>query len=152
MRTPRSLREETSMNEPVKFTPMGDRRPEDVMKNPTRRLCQFTYQCSLCGNEHQAEHFISMEVNSLEEYIVKLKELVTNSERMVLILGGASQELHEERGDLDKLTRKIRRNGPYQMTKPPSVILTNEDRYICDNCQRVFRSNQELRKHGRSCA
>ena len=134
------------------MTPMGDQRPEDIMTNPMRRLCCFTYQCSLCGNEHHAEHFISMEVSGLDEYILHLKELVTDPERMAIILGGASEELHKEQGDLDKLTQKIRRNGLYEMTQHPTVILTNEDRYICDNCGTVFQSNQELRKHGRSCA
>ena len=93
-----------------------------------------------------------MEVIGPDDYLIGLKELITNPQRMVFILGGASEEFHKEKGDMDKLIEKIQQNGPYQMTRPPTVIVTNEDRYICDNCRTVFQSNQELRKHGRSCA
>ena len=52
-----------------------------------------------------------MEVSGLDEYVLCLKELVTDPEIMVVILRDASKELHKEEGDLDELTRKIRRNG-----------------------------------------
>ncbi len=48
----------------------------------------------------------------------------------------------------------MKRRGPFPVTRAPSVTVTDETEYTCDNCSRTFPINRELRRHldSRDCA
>ena len=134
------------MEEPLRLAPMTGSRPEDVLRDPMRRLCIIDYQCPLCGQDHETGLYISIPARDLDEYHARLRQITSDWTTLQRLLGEALVELHTERGDLDELVQRARRLG-LRETRPPRCELTDESAYTCDDCGHTFETIGLLRKH-----
>ena len=135
-----------------KIVPISGLRPEDVFKGPmVRRLCILNFQCPLCMEEHEAEIYISLPAEDLDEYVAKLRPQANNWKFIEPLLTRKVIQFHEELGDLDVLARRAGAEG-IRKTRAPTLELTGESNYTCDECSRTFDSIRELREHMENCA
>ena len=139
------------MTEPLRFEPLEGRTTEGTLQNPMRRLCKFAYQCRICGKEHEAEFYVSLEAGNLDEYWAQLNEQIMEPTSVRNLVDRAAMKLHEERGDLRRLALRAKGNGLYEVSEAVSVTLTGESLYTCDDCGSTFDTIQLLREHTPNC-
>ena len=127
---------------------MNGMNPENFMPGPiTRRLCICTFQCPLCFKDHEAEIYISFTAADLDEYHAHLKALRKDWQSMKPAFATTAMMLHQKRGDLAKLMKRAV-NGRFTVTeREPTIELTGESAYTCDDCSRTFNSMNILRTH-----
>lgn len=129
-------------------TPMNGMDPESFMPGPiTRRLCICTFQCPLCFKDHETEIYISCTAADLDEYHAQLRTLRKDWQSMKPAFANTAVLLHQERGDLARLMKRAVRNGFTVTEREPTIELTGETAYTCDNCSRTFDSMNILRTH-----
>lgn len=139
------------MTEPLRFEPLEGRTPEGTLRDPMRRLCKFNCQCRICGKEHQAEFYVSLEAGNLDEYWAQLNEKLMEPTSIRNLVDRAAMKLHEEQGGLRRLALRARGNGLYEVSEAISVTLTGESHYTCDDCGSTFETIQLLREHPPKC-
>ena len=140
------------MDQDPSLVPADGTRPEDAFKGRpmTRRLCICRFQCPLCREDHEAELYISLPAADLDEYVAQLRHHAANWQLLQPAVSSAVMEFHQKEGDLEKLARRAARYG-IQPTDPPTLELTDESIYTCDECSRTFDTIAELREHRPKC-
>ena len=126
--------------------------PEEAFKDqPTmRRLCIFRFECPLCPHDHEAEFYITMPVDNLDDYVANLNTYARNWEKIEPTLTSSVIIAHQKMGDLHELLHNAK-DLRFALTKPPTIELTDESDYTCDHCSRTFPSNEELHQHMEQC-
>ena len=135
------------MSEPMRMVPMGGRSPEDVLPTVMRRLCILRYRCHLCGQDHETQQYISAPVKTMREYRQQVKRIIEDEAAAAQTVAHAAIDFHQTRGDLAEAGARALDAGFFPNWIYRSYQVTNEDRYTCANCQRVFPSNQKLTAH-----
>ena len=139
------------MEEYPKIIPISGIRPEDAFNGPmVRRLCILNFQCPLCMEDHEAQMYISLPAADLDEYVANLRPKATDWKFIEPLLTREVIQFHEELGDLDVLARRAGAQG-IGKTRAPTLELTDESDYTCDDCSRTFDSIQKLRQHMDNC-
>ena len=135
------------MDEPMTLKPTEGRTPEEVMDTPIRRLCRLEHECELCGGQHSPQFYISIEAGNLEEYQEGIEKLMRESNVLRTLARKAATMMHEQRGDLAALTRRVMENGPYRVAPTISVTMLDESDYTCEACGNTFETIHKLRDH-----
>ena len=115
-----------------------------------RRLCICTFQCPLCMEDHETGLYISMPVDDLDEYVAQLRHYAEDWHLLQPALTQETIRFHKKQGDLDALCQQAGQHGVLT-TRPPTLDLTDESAYTCDDCSRTFESIKNLRDHMAIC-
>ena len=105
-----------------------------------RRLFQIRFSCPLCGQEHSCEMYLTLEARNEDELMERALETLERDDVKVNSLAPFMKEYHQRAGDyLERATGYARRGirYPFQVTR---VIVTDEESYTCEYCDRKFET------------
>ena len=117
------------------------------MENPTRRLCRFEYPCGLCGDEHRSEVYITLNAPNWDDYCDQVEGMTRDPDTLGEIIDRATLAFHQQKGDLERLMRKAKRDGFYKVGHTADVSVIDESEYTCDTCGATFETIHLLRAH-----
>ena len=116
---------------------------------PLEGVSQFSGR--ICGKEHEADFYVSLEAGNLDEYWAQLKEQLMEPTSIRNLVDRAAMKLHEEQGDLRRLALRARGNGLYEVSEAISMTLTGESHHTYADCGSTFETIQLLREHTPEC-
>ena len=138
----------------------GDRElhlePTDPFHSPTermgtessmRRLFQVHFSCPLCGQEHSCELYLTLEAQNTDEMMERALETLGRDDIRVNSLAPFMKEYHQRAGDYLERATGYARQGirhPFRVTR---VVMTDEDSYTCEYCNRKFETIGAWRRH-----
>ena len=105
-----------------------------------RRLFLIDFSCPLCGLEHSCEMYLTLEARNEDELMERALETLERDDVKVNSLAPFMKEYHQRAGDyLERATGYARRGirYPFQVTR---VIMTDEESYTCEYCDRKFET------------
>ena len=109
------------------------------------RLFEINYRCGLCGYRHTAEsYFTAAGLNpaeTLDDLYAESMKVLNSPPNMMPILKGHSLVVHHDLGDLKPLLELARkRNAEDRLVTYDvnSIVMTGEDRFLCDECGKEF--------------
>ena len=114
---------------------------------PEMRVFETDYICSLCQRWHTAETYIADAGGDLETLHLKGMEILSNEESARKIITGHIKAHHYERGDLIRLAAQHRNTEAQNGIRIMNVLMTHEDRFICDECGREEANLPALWSH-----
>ena len=139
------------MPEPPTFIPADGLTPEEFFEGPMfRRLCIIRFQCPLCLQDHEGEYYITLPAADLDEYVAQLRKRTSDWKTIEPAITNATLRFHLQEGDLPPLVEKAAQQG-LPNTRPPTIELTDESTYTCDECSRTFDTVRQLRDHMNTC-
>ena len=112
-----------------------------------RRLFLVEFNCPLCGQEHSCELYLTLEAQNEDQMMKRALETLERDDVKVNSLAPFMKEYHQRAGDyLERATGYARRGirYPFQVTR---VIMTDEESYTCEYCDRKFETICAWRQH-----
>ena len=130
--------------------------PSDPFHSPTeklgneagmRRLFLVHFSCPLCGQEHSCELYLTLVAKDVDEMMERALETLGRDDVKVNSLAPFMKEYHQKAGDyLERATGYARQEirHPFQVTR---VVMTDEESYTCEYCNRKFETIGAWRRH-----
>ena len=112
-----------------------------------RRLFQVHFSCPLCGQEHSCEIYLALVARNEAEMMERALETLGRDDIRVNSLAPFAREYHQRAGDYLERATGYARQGirpPFQVTR---VVMTDEESYTCEYCDRKFETIGAWRRH-----
>ena len=112
-----------------------------------RRLFLVHFSCPLCGQEHSCEIYLTLVAQNEAELMERALETLGRDDVRVNSLAPFAREYHQRAGDYLERAIGYARQGirhPFQVTR---VVMTDEDSYTCEYCNRKFETIGAWRRH-----
>ena len=112
-----------------------------------RRLFLIDFSCPLCGQEHSCEIYLTLVARDEDEMMERALGTLGRDEIKVNSLAPFMKEYHQRAGDYLERAKAYAREGiryPFQMTR---VVMTDEESYTCEYCDRKFETIGAWRRH-----
>ena len=112
-----------------------------------RRLFLVHFNCPLCGQEHSCEIYLTMVARNEAEMMERALETLGRDDIKVNSLAPFAREYHQRAGDYLERAISYARQGirhPFRVTR---VVMTDEDSYTCEYCNRKFETIGAWRCH-----
>ena len=112
-----------------------------------RRLFLVHFSCPLCGQEHSCELYLTLVATTEDEMMERALETLSRDDVKVNSLAPFMKEYHQKAGDYLERATGYARQGirhPFRVTR---VVMTDEDSYTCEYCNRKFETIGAWRRH-----
>ena len=112
-----------------------------------RRLFLVQFSCPLCGQEHSCELYLTLEARNEHGLMEKTLETLGRDDVKMNSLAPFMKEYHQQLGDYLERASGYASQGiryPFQVTR---VVMTDEESYTCEYCNRKFETIGAWRRH-----
>ena len=112
-----------------------------------RRLFLVHFSCPLCGQEHSCEIYLTLVAQNEDEMMERALETLGRDDIKVNSLAPFMKEYHQQAGDYLERATGYARQGVRFPFKLLSLVMTDEESYTCEYCQRKFETIGAWRRH-----
>lgn len=127
---------------------------QEVRTEKLMRLFEIDYQCGFCQHWHTAETYHAARGQNgpqdLDELHAATMKVLKDEGGALEVMKGHAVVLHQERGDMEQMARAAREHtaqGGVVTFGRIAIVMTGEDRFLCDECHREFSTHEKRWMH-----